>query len=383
MRGSITKKRGKWWLVLDLGPDPESGRRRRPWHGPFDTKRAAELAQGETTDRRGKGSYVAPSKLTVDEYLADWLPGQASHLRPSTFSLYRTVSASYLSPTMGAEPIQGLTPKSVGKVYAGLLAKGGRGGKPLAPKTVRHAHIVLRRALADAVEEGIVTRNVAALAKVPAARRRDMQTWTGSQVAAFLDAAREGEPRLAAAFTLAATTGMRRGEVLGLRWSDLDLDAARAQIVRALVIVDNRPTLSEPKTERGRRSVPLPPETVAVLRAHKVRQAEERLALGLGAAPADGLVFAREDGSPLHPERLIDAFARVTKTAKLPPIRFHDLRHSFATLALAAGIAPKVVQEILGHASITITLDLYSHVVPGMDEAATSKVAALIFGGPT
>ena len=392
MRGSITKKRGKWWLVLDLGPKIDeatgqtvlnaSGRvvHVRPWHGPFNTKRAAEEAQGGITDSRAKGTYVAPAKVNLTDYLGDWIPAQEPHLRPSTLALYRTVANAYIVPRLGRETLQGLTPQRVGRFYADLLANGGRGGKALAPKTVRHAHIVLRRALDDAVKAGLVTRNVAALTKAPTVRRAEMRTWTGEQVGTFLDAAREHAPRLAAAFVVEVTTGLRRGELLGLQWSEVDLDAARARVVRSLIIVDNLIRESEVKTKAGRRLVPLAPEAVAALREHRKRQLEERLAWG-PAYQENDLVFCREDGTPLHPERLIHAFARITKAAGLSPIRFHDLRHTFATLGLQAGVPAKVMQEILGHSSIVVTLDTYSHAIPAMQEDATSKVAALIFGG--
>jgi integrase len=323
---------------------------------------------------------VAPAKVSVADFLSEWLPAQEPHLRASTLALYRTVASAYIVPRLGRETLQGLSPHRVGRFYAELLAKGGRGGRPLAAKTVRHAHIVLRRALDDAVQAGLVTRNVAALTKAPAVRRAEMRTWTAEQVGVFLAAASEHAPRLAAAFTVEVTTGLRRGELLGLRWSEVDLDAARAHVVRSLVIVDNKVCESEVKTNAGRRLVPLAPEAVAALREHRKHQLEERLQWGPAYRDLD-LVFCREDGSPLHPERLIDAFARTTKAAGLSPIRFHDLRHTFATLGLQAGVPAKVMQEILGHSSIVVTLDTYSHAIPAMQEDATSKVAALIFGG--
>ena len=197
-------------------------------------------------------------------------------------------------------------------------------------------------------------------------------------MSAFLE--HVAEDRLFAAWVLLATTGMRRGEVLGLRCRDVALDQARLSVRQALVLVGNEPAVQKPKTAKGRRTVPLPPETVAALKAHKAAQLQERLALGPEYANTD-LVFRCEDGSWVHPSTLSRRFGTLVRQSELPHIRHHDLRHTWASLALQASIPVKVVSEILGHASVTITYDTYSHVVPGMAEDATSKVAALVFGG--
>lgn len=243
---------------------------------------------------------------------------------------------------------------------------------------MRLVHTLIRQVLADAVKWNRLARNPADSADPPsasAAKSREMQTWDRDQVRAFL--ARVGDDRLYAAWRLAATTGLRRGELLGLRWRDVDLDAARCSIVQTVVDGSGKPEISKPKTERGRRSVALDAETVAALRAHRKAQAAERLALG-PAYQDNGLVFCREDGAPIWPRTFSRAFERHGEAAELPVIRLHDLRHTHATLALAAGIHPKVVSERLGHSSVGITLDLYSHAVPAMQEDAAAKVAALI-----
>lgn len=222
-------------------------------------------------------------------------------------------------------------------------------------------------------------RNVADQANPPVpAQRQELTTWTAAELRRFLDYV-SGD-RLVGAYTLAATTGLRRGEVLGLRWRDVDLDAAWVRVVQTLVTVNYKVIVSTPKTNRGRRSVALDPTTVAALRAHRVRQAEERLALGIGAAPDDALVFAEPDGALLHPGHFSDRFDRLVKAAEVPRIRLHDLRHTHATLALQAGVHPKVVSERLGHSTIAITLDTYSHAIPAMEEEAAAKVARLVFG---
>jgi integrase len=232
----------------------------------------------------------------------------------------------------------------------------------------------LRRSLADATRLGLVSRNVAALVKPPAPVRHDLVTWTADEVRTFL-AAVEGD-RMAPAYRLLASTGMRRGEALGLHWSNVDLDASRVVVNRSLTLVNEELVWASPKTARSRRSLSLDPETVAVLRAHRRRQLEERLNAGEAWQDND-LVFCNEDGTALHPSRFTRRFVTACERAGVPKIRLHDLRHTWATLALQAGIHPKVVSERLGHATTGITLDIYSHVQPELDAHAATAVAEL------
>ena len=205
-----------------------------------------------------------------------------------------------------------------------------------------------------------------------------MQVWTPEQLRAFLAHARQD--RLYALWLLVATTGMRRAELAGLRWIDVDLDAARLSPRRPRVVVNYVVHESEPKTRMGKRSLALDQATVAALVEHKARQEQERADVG-SAWMDSGLVFTRPDGSPIHPDLITAWFRRLARAAGLPPIRLHDVRHSYATAALAAGVPAKVVSERLGHATIAITLDVYSHVIPGMDAQAANAVASLILDG--
>jgi integrase len=256
---------------------------------------------------------------------------------------------------------------------------------------VHYLHVILSKALSDAVAEGRLPRNVAQLntvrERLPKSTSHDMTTWTAAQLTSFLEGLR-GD-RLEVPILLGATTGMRRGEVLGLRWSDLDLDGGRLAVRQTLSAPRNPdtgqhvPVFGEPKTRRGKRSkrsVLLPAQTVAALRAHRKAQAAERLAAGPDYRD-HGLVFAEPDGSPIHPDRFRKRFEHRVERSGLPPLRFHDLRHTYATLALQAGIHAKVVSEILGHANIGITLDTYSHAIPSLQESAAETIAALVFGG--
>ena len=364
--------------MLDLGRD-HTGRRIRRWHSGFRTRKDAERARIELLNRVEQGTYVAASKMTLGDFLLDeWLPAMRAVVRPTTWEHYAVSANVRVVPALGGVVLQSLTPARLNAFYADLLASGrsdGTGG--LSPKTVRHTHTMLHKALADAVRWGRVVRNVADLADPPKPSTPEMKVWTPAQVRAFLDFVRDD--RVYAAWLLVATTGMRRGEVLGLRWSDLDLEAGRVSVAQTLTVVNQRVRVSEPKTAKGRRTVALDPATVTALRAHRARQAEERLALG-PAWQEHGLIFTWYDGRPIHPERFSKWFEVRAIRSGLPRIRLHDLRHSYATAALAANVSPKVVSERLGHAKVGITLDVYSHVLPSMDEQAAITVARLILG---
>ena len=279
-----------------------------------------------------------------------------------------------VSDELGHLKLQALKPLDVEEFYASLLRDGHRYGGGLAPKTVRNVHIALRRSLADAERFGLVTRNVAALVKPPVPERRELQTWTTDEVRQFLFVTRDD--RLAAAWRLLAATGMRRGEALGLHWAAVDTKVGRLQINRSLSMVDDKLVWDAPKTSRSRRSISIDDETLAVLKQHRKRQLEERVKAGELWDERD-LVFCDELGRELHPNRFTRAFGQAARRAGVSQIRLHDLRHTWATLALQAGVHPKVVSERLGHATTGITLDLYSHVQPELDAQAATAVAQL------
>jgi integrase len=295
-----------------------------------------------------------------------------TRLRPSTLRDYR-MSLGHVNSRLGAVRLQDLTPLQCEEAYQALLVSG-RHGRPLSAKTVGNVHTALRRCLGDAERLGLVMRNAAAAAHPPRAVNKEMATSSADELRRFLEYV--ADDRLVAAYRLIASTGMRRGEALGLQWSDVDLQRSAVSINRSLTAVDGVPTWSAPKTARSRRRISLDPATVEVLRQHRTRQLQERLVAGDVWEDAD-LVFCREDGTLIHPDRFTKAFERARNSAGLPPIRLHDLRHTYATLALQAGVHPKIVSDRLGHAGIAITLDLYSHVLPSLDAEAASTVANL------
>jgi integrase len=378
MRGTVIKRGKSWSIVVEVGRDPVTGRRIRKWHSGYKTRREAEKARTELLSRLDHGTYVEPDKRTLLVFLRDeWLPAVRSTVRPGTFSEYELIVNRRVGrAVIGGETLQQVTPAALNAFYADLLA-GAPGRRSLSPKSVRNVHGVLHKAFADAVRWGRVLRNVADAADPPRAQRPEMKTWSPAQLRTFLEQVR-GD-RMEAAWVLITTTGMRRGEVLGLRWSDIDLDLGVARIVQTLGIVDYELSFGEPKTAKGRRSIVLDGMTVAALRSHRVRQLEERLAVG-GEWTDQRLVFCAPSGDPINPQRFSQWFAQHARHAGLPSIRLHDVRHSYASAALEGGIHPKIVSERLGHANVGITLDTYSHVSPTMQRDAAERVAGLIFG---
>lgn len=314
MGGHVRKRGTSWAVVVDVGRHPQAGRRRQKWYSGFRTRKGAEQALAESLGRLGRGEYVAPSCVTVGAFFDQWLASMEARVRPSTYESYTRNLRVHVRPTLGEVALQGLGPVHLNELYSRLLCDGRANGKGgLAPRTVRYIHVILHRALRDDVRWGLLVRSPADLADPPSAssaRPPEMKIWTVQQLQTFL--AHTAERRLHAAFLLAATTGMRRGEVAGLKWADLDSEGGRLAVRRSLTTAGYQVNWSQPKTDRSRRSVALDPATLEALRAHRARQAKEKLALG-PAYNDQNLVFAREDGLPLHPERLSKLLGRSVK----------------------------------------------------------------------
>jgi integrase len=369
VNAAIIKRGNRYAVRLDLGRGPD-GKRIFKYHSGYATKRAAQQARTELLGALDRSSYVPPDKTIVADYLrGQWLPVVQARLRSGTWVEYRRKAETHLIPAIGQVPLQQLTTALLNALYQQLLDRG------VGPRTVQYVHATIRKALNDAVRWGLLVRNPADHAAAPRPRRTELRTWTAEELRWFLESVR-GD-RLCAAWQLAALTGMRRGEVLGLRWADLDLDNGWLSVRQTLVVVDNHPRVSKPKTARGRRRIALDPLSVAALRAHHKTQAAERLAVG-PAWPNSDMVFTRHDGTPLHPEYVRRQFDRRVARAGLPRIRFHDLRHTHATIALQAGVHPKVVSERLGHTTVAITLDIYSHAIPALQQDAAATIADLV-----
>lgn len=371
--------------------------RRQITKGGFRTKRDAEAALAEALTEHGQGgpAKVEPSKMALATYLrSEWLP-TLHGLKPKTRSSYAELVDAYVVPTLvdgvpfGDQRLCDLTPGMVSKLYDELRTNGRRrpkkdGSRALAESTVHHVHVVVSSALGHAVEVGLLrTSPIVALPKKhrpkqPAKSRPEMHVWTAEQARTFL--AKASTDRLVGMYDLALNTGLRRGELVALRWADVDLERSVLAVRHSTVTVGYEAVDGTPKSDRAR-TIDIDEGTVAALKAHRRRQLEERMAWG-EAWTDTGLVFTREDGTALHPQTALWHLRRLSRTAGVPEIRLHDLRHTHATLGLAAGVPPKVMQERLGHASVQITIDLYSHVVPGMQADAAAKIGALLRSSP-
>ncbi len=381
-QGSIQKDdSGTWFFVIDV-PGPNGRRRQRRRRG-FRTKKLAQNALTTVRSEVMNGTFVTPSRTTVADYLNAWLAVlPASGRRPSTVAGYRALMNHDVIPAIGGVDLQALNALHLDRMYADLL------DRSLAMSTVRKVHVVLGKALSDAERKGFVNRNVARLATPPAmsaSRPPEMKFWTPQQLHGFLASITDHAhyPLI----RLAAMTGLRRGELAGLRWSDVDLVAGTLSVRQATTVVDGRPVTGDVKTKRSRRVVDIDASTLAVLRAWAKQQKQYRLLFGPEWI-ATGLVFTMPTGEAWHPDSISQAFERLVtpyskkRAAELllirPRIRFHDLRHTHASHLLAAGVNVKVVSDRLGHASVAFTLDTDAHVMPGQQAEAVAAVHALL-----
>ncbi len=380
MRGGIHKKGNNYYAVVYDGIDPGTGRKRRRWVPSGPRRADAERVLADLVRRKYDGEPVPTERLTVAQYLTErWLPVQKSRLRRSTYDSYRRNIDLHVLPALGRRPLTKVTPEDLDLFYATLLTEGRKkagGSRGLATKTVRNIHLMLSKAFTDAARKSLVARNVVALADAPSAqasRKSEIKAWEAQQLATFLDAVRSH--RLHPAFHLAAHTGMRRGEVLGLRWRDLDLDAGRLSVRQALIEIAYEVHISDVKTDTGRRTIDIDPGTIDVLKAWRIERAEENG----GVDPrSEDLVFPKPDGSWIHPQAFSQVLDRKVAKLDVPTISLHDLRHTHATLLLKAGVPVKVVSERLGHANVAFTMGVYQHVLPGMQAEAAETFAALL-----
>ncbi len=376
MRGTIKQRaKGTWTIILDVGRDPTTGKRQQQWTTIRGTKKEAERKLSELLVKTDSGGYVKPSKDTVGAFLHRWLVDYIStQVRAKTFEGYQQ-RAKHLIGGMGHIPLAELRPEHIRHYYR-------EKGKTLAPATLTKHHNLLKAALSQAVQDKALPNNVADAVKPPRGSRKEMRALTRSEVHSLLGAC-EDTPWHPIFHTL-TWCGMRRSELLGLKWGDIDLLMATLQVRRSLHRLKGGIFIfEEPKTAKGRRTIALSPASCLVLRAH--REGQERDAALLGLPLTDGtLVFGHADGSPRTPSTVTLAFRRLVKRLGLGHVRLHDLRHTMASLYLEQGVNPKTVAERLGHASVAITLELYSHCLPGVQEAAAAQFdAAMESAKPT
>ena len=363
---------GAWELKYDLDRDPIIGKRQIRYATVRGSKRDAQQELRRLLGAVDKGQHVDPGKLTVGAWLGQWLEEARHNVSPKTHERYSEIVNKHLVPALGAIALAKLAPVHIQHHYAESLATGRRDGKGgLSAQTVRHHDRVLNVALKRARALRLIAVNPIEDVTRPQVERQEMEVMDAAEAAQLLATA--ATTRLYVPIFLALATGMRRGELLALRWSDVDLPRASLRVVQSLEQTAAGLRFKAPKTKRSRRTIALSPAAVEVLQEHRVKQLEERLLLGLGKDER-GLVFAQITGETINPRNFTKEFGRVVKRSGVRPVTFHGLRHAHITALLQAGVHPKVASERAGHSSITVTMDRYSHVLEGMQADAAQRI---------
>jgi integrase len=365
---------GRWCAVIDLGII--NGKRKRKYiYG--ETRKAVQEQLRALQREQEAGVRLDAARQSVKQFLERWIADSIRpHRRPKTVDSYVQIVQLYLVPAIGHHALSALTPAHVQSMINALHAGGGRRGQPLSAQTISHIRSVLRKALGQAVKWGLVARNVATLVEMPEIKGHAITPLSPQQAQALLAAVRGY--RLEALYRVALSLGLRKGEIIGLRWTDIDLDLGVLRVAQAIQRTSQGLTTDAPKTRRGVRTLLLPEPLVLALCEHRARLELERREAGALWNEHD-LAFPSDCGTPLEPRNLSRHFKAMLSKAGLPEtIRFHDLRHSCATLLIAQGVHPRVVMEILGHSQISVTMNTYSHVLPETQREAAAKLAALL-----
>ena len=367
--GSVYKRKdGRWVASIVL----ENGKRKSIY---CKTQQEAIKAVRKANQDKDQGVLHSAEDQTLDAFLTSWLQDTIKNkVRARTHERYSELMKLHVFPMLGKVQLQKLLPQHLQKLYNQKLEES------YSPQTVKHIHRVLHRALGDALRWQLVVRNVCDAVDPPRVPKKEMQALTGEQAQQFLEAARGDS--LEALYVLALTTGMRRGELLGLKWIDLDLALGTVQVRRTITRLTKKGfTVSEPKTAKSRRKIHLTQLAIEALKRHRIRQHEARLAAGPDW-DEQGWVFCNTVGRPIEAGNMLRrSFRPILTKAGLPMIRFHDLRHSAASLLLSLGVHAKIVQELLGHSQIGLTLDTYSHVLPSLQEEAVNRLNTLLSKG--
>lgn len=367
MKGHFRKRGSTWSFAISLGTDPDTGKRRQITRSGFKTKKEAEKACAEMITKYENGDLTISKKQTLASYLQFWLENYAKgKLRPSTFANHEIAVNSRIIPQLGNIELDKLTPIHVTKYLAEIQKEG------LSADYIKYLHAVLKKALNQAVKWQLIPKNIMENVDPPRLEQKEIVTWTPEQANEFLSFAKEDKYYIA--FVLAIYTGMRRGEILGLRWKDIDFEQAKISVQQTLYRPSNSGIIfQEPKTKSAKRRIAIPQFVIQELKSHKARQNEFRFQYGPDGYQDHDLVVCYDDGRPQDPRNLLRHYERIIKRSGLPYIRFHDLRHTHATMLLQLGEHPKVVSERLGHSRVGITMDVYSHVMPDMQKDAADN----------
>ncbi|BFH66202.1 site-specific integrase [Paenibacillus dendritiformis] len=377
MRGHIAKKGNKYYIVIDMDRDEVTGKRKQKWLSGYDKKREAERALPSILSAFIDGSYVEPTKKTFGEIMGKWLQDKKTSVKHGTWKSYKWLVETHITPKLGRVQMTKLKPEHLHTFYHETLLQ----KEKLSVGTIKKAHVLIMDALNRAVTWGEISRNVAETVELPQGKKAKFEVWNEQQLKIFLETAKNDQYYMA--FELAASTGMRQSEILALRRVDVDLRTKTASVRQAYTIAEEGHDFDDTKNDSSIRSIALFANTVLLLKTHFQRQENEMSENKL--YKDSGLVIQTSVGTPLSPRNLMRNYYRILdkiteKYSDFPKIRFHDLRHTHATLLLKAGIHPKIVQERLGHSSINVTLDTYSHVLPNLQEAVLKNIGDSILG---
>lgn len=387
MRGHIAKKGERYYIVVRV-KDELTGKSKPKWMpGGYDRKRDAEKAMPEILSQVNEGTYKDPTDETFGELMTAWLNDKKSAVRPATWKAYAWLVNNHIIPNLGKVKAPNLQAKQLHNLYHVKLIG------ILSAASIKKLHVLVVDALNRAVSWGDLSRNVATGIELPKGKKASFEVWDEIQLGTFLEAAKSSK-RYYTAFELAASTGMRQSEILGLRWMDVDLSNRTISVRQSYTKADVGHAMGDPKSLKSIRSIALFPETVELLREHKKAQNEEHMR-NRKFYEDNGLVLQSGVGTPVNPRNMMREYYKIIKAIQkdqderklkdepyisFHPIRFHDLRHTHATILLKNGAHPKIVQERLGHSSITVTLDTYSHVLPNMQEALLQSIGTSITG---
>lgn len=371
--GHIEQRGNSWSIKVSLGKDA-SGKPRYQWLTVRGSRKDAEKRLAEVLHQVNSGAVTMPGKVRVADYLDRWLGDYVKpNLSPRGYERYKDIARIYFKPVIGNLLLPQLKPEHLQKLYSEWQTQG------LSAGTIRYHHAVIHRALATALKWGVVVRNVADAVEIPRIKRSEMLTWDEHELSQFLEAARDSS-QYYELFYLALFTGMRRSELLALRWQDIDLILGQVYVSRGLhQLKDTSFVFSQPKSAKSRRTIALPPSAALILQSYHNKLLMDAAMLGTTLTD-DILVFSTIDGKPLRPNTITRAWVNLAIRAGVKRIRLHDARHTHASLMLKQGIHPKIVQERLGHSTIAMTLDTYSHITPGLQEAAASSFDTLVKG---
>ncbi|MFD0048902.1 tyrosine-type recombinase/integrase [Actinomycetes bacterium NPDC127524] len=366
--GQIKKEGSSWYFVAEVGTDPMTGKRKRKKQRGFKTKREAEKALALIESEVIRGTYFEPSNITLEDHLTEWFKIKRNMINIQTAEVYKGYIKNRIVPILGNTQLSKLTPVLLQSYINDLVEDG------LASGTIKKLNNILKSALDHAVNMELLPSNPIVKVQLPKITKKEMKVWQIEEMNQFLQVAIKH--RFYPAFHLALTTGMRRGEILGLRWKDVDLEKGILYVHQTLS-GDGKYFLNGAKTEAGVRSIKLANESILMLKKQKRLLAKEKFACGRAYSDYD-LVVCTSIGTPVNPNNLKKTYHKLIKEAAVPLIRFHDLRHTHATLLLSQGVHAKVISERLGHSNIKTTMDIYSHILPNMQEDAANKIDILL-----